>query len=312
MANDRLRAAITHAGLDPDQLASLLEVDVKTVQRWLSGRTPYPRHRTQLARALGRSERELWPDAAITPSPEDARREILAAYPHANDLRAADWRALMRDAVEQIDLLSYSLIEILSAPGTIDLLATKATAGTTIRILTAAPDSAWVSATAIQLEQDTPDFLARSDLQREIELARGYLQSLIVRDHIEGYEFYAERTNTILRFDDQMLLTLHLWATPGAQAPLLHLRRHHDDGLFDQFATHLETILHQTSQPLQPDPDHYPDPHQHPDRYKPITEQSYQELKEEIQERIRHHQPADPTATTEVRQELRRQRDAGG
>jgi hypothetical protein len=191
-----------------------------------------------------------------------------------------------------------------------DLLATKAAAGTTIRILTAAPDSGWVSATAIQLQQDHPDYLARTDLQREIDLARGYLQPLIRHGEIEVYEFYAERVKTILRFDDEMLLTLHLWGTPGAQAPLMRLRRHHDDGLFDQFATHLEEILNHTSQPLEPDPDHYPDPRQHPDRYKPITKQSYRQLAQAIQERIRQNDPAHEERIAEVRQELRRQRDA--
>ncbi len=109
MGNERLRSAIAQAGLDADQLASLVEVDVKSVQRWIAGNAvPYRRHRTRIATALGRAEQELWPDATPAPPEPDARREILAAYPHSNDLRAPDWRVLLRDATHQVDLLSIS------------------------------------------------------------------------------------------------------------------------------------------------------------------------------------------------------------
>lgn len=43
MANDNLRAALGHAGPRPDDLAQIVQVDVRTVRRWLSGGTPYPR-----------------------------------------------------------------------------------------------------------------------------------------------------------------------------------------------------------------------------------------------------------------------------
>lgn len=42
MANDNLRAALAQAGLQPDDLAQIVEVDVKTVRRWLTG-TPHTR-----------------------------------------------------------------------------------------------------------------------------------------------------------------------------------------------------------------------------------------------------------------------------
>jgi transcriptional regulator with XRE-family HTH domain len=155
MANERLRAAINRAGLDADQLAALVEVDVKTVRRWISeGRTPYERHRTRVARALGREQRDLWPDATVDAPPHDPRREIVAAFAHSSDLRAPDWRAMLRDAVEQIDLLDYSLIEIVSAAGVTDLLAAKAAAGCSVRVLIAGIDSLWVTSAACQLGQD--------------------------------------------------------------------------------------------------------------------------------------------------------------
>jgi hypothetical protein len=56
-----------------------------------------------------------------------------------------------------------------------------------------------------------------------------------------------------------MLVTLHLYTEPGPQAPLLHLQRFGDDGLFDQFAGHLQTTFTQASEPLEPDPTVYRD-----------------------------------------------------
>ncbi|WP_187683708.1 hypothetical protein [Nocardia wallacei] len=62
--------------MTPEQLAARLEVDPKTVQRWIStGRVPYPRHQFAVAAAVGVREVELWPNARVTAS-EELRRAI--------------------------------------------------------------------------------------------------------------------------------------------------------------------------------------------------------------------------------------------
>lgn len=48
--------------------------------------------------------------------------------------------------------------------------------------------------------------------------------------------------NSIVRFDDEMLVTPHLFTRPGKLAPLLHLRRRKDGGIFDNFAAHFGDI----------------------------------------------------------------------
>ena len=111
-SNYRLRAALTQAGLLPDDLAQHVKVDVKTVQRWLGGRTPHPRHRTQVAKALGVDELELWPDATPTTSTDDPLKEIVGVYPHANDPDAPDWHDLIKQTSERIDLLDPILLLI--------------------------------------------------------------------------------------------------------------------------------------------------------------------------------------------------------
>ncbi len=60
--------------------------------------------------------------------------------------------------------------------------------------------------------------------------------------------------NSVFRFDDEMLVTPHLYATPGSSAPLLHLRRLGPNGLFSRFAGHFEGIWADT----EPVPDNQP------------------------------------------------------
>ncbi|MFC9440551.1 hypothetical protein [Nocardia sp. NPDC057030] len=71
--NDRLRRAVFDARLTPQQLARTVEVDPKTVERWITqGRIPYPVHQFAVAVAVGVPEKELWPD------PFQPRIELLA------------------------------------------------------------------------------------------------------------------------------------------------------------------------------------------------------------------------------------------
>src|SRR6266702_4524271 len=64
MRNERLRALLLERGKTPDQLADAAQVDAKTVERWITkGRTPYRRHRFEVATFLGVDESYIWPDA---------------------------------------------------------------------------------------------------------------------------------------------------------------------------------------------------------------------------------------------------------
>jgi lambda repressor-like predicted transcriptional regulator len=61
--NERLRRAVFDARMTPEQLAHKIQVDPKTVQRWIAqGRIPYPVHQHAVAVAVGVPEQELWPN----------------------------------------------------------------------------------------------------------------------------------------------------------------------------------------------------------------------------------------------------------
>ena len=110
MANDRLRDSLLRQGISPDQLADELEVDPKTVERWITtGRSPYPRHRHRIAALVRESESYLWPDAL---PPERKREidqsEIVEFFSRRAEAPADIWMRLLRESSEQIDMLVYA------------------------------------------------------------------------------------------------------------------------------------------------------------------------------------------------------------
>lgn len=250
MSNERLRAAIHHAGLSVDQLALQVQVDTKTVRRWINGgRTPRQMYRLRVADALSTTEAELWPEEELRVDGRDEQAEILAAYAHADGHQAPDWRPLLARATRTIDLLDLTLTNILASPQAETLLLEKATAGASIRLLLAAPESAHLTIIDAELGEN----VSLLDIPPSAEDAASTLQNLETL-LTAGAQARTHRTtppNTILRFDDEMLLGLRLYGTRDDHAPLLHLKRHSDHGLFTQFTDHYDRLW-QAAQPVNP------------------------------------------------------------
>jgi hypothetical protein len=192
---------------------------------------------------LAVSEYDLWPDSRH----RDRLGELIGAYPQRQDPHAPDWQALLRAARHHIDMLGYTLGEVLGTPGVGELLAAKAADGVKVRIAIA--DSDGQQAALSDLEHRPA-----GQLLRRIRQSQERLAPLADRPGIQVRTHHACTTHTILRFDEQLLLTLHLYGTPGFQAPLLHLHRRRDYGIFDRLAKHLEDIWHDAT-PLDADGD---------------------------------------------------------
>src|SRR4051794_33981 len=94
-----LRRALAERRIRDVDVASSLGVDPKTVQRWLDGRRPQPRHRWALADLVGRHEFDLWPDLTRVPT---ISSEILATYTHRSAVPRETWQVLFNSADEQI------------------------------------------------------------------------------------------------------------------------------------------------------------------------------------------------------------------
>lgn len=234
MANDLLITAIRDAGLDVDEVAQIADADPRTVQRWLGGRVPHPRYRHKLAAALGVSAAELWPEATSVVRRSDAE-EITGAWRRSDAPDVPDWRALLRGARGQVDLLGYSLSEILTARGIGKQLANKRADGCQIRVAIADPTDAPVIAT--DASQRPP-----GRLLPRVRDSNDRLRELVLETGIDGRQHHIATSHTILRFDDDLLLRVHVHGTPGLGAPLIHFHRRHDYGIFDQLAAHFEAV----------------------------------------------------------------------
>ena len=75
-----------------------------------------------------------------------------------------------------------------------------------------------------------------------VRMALAYYRPLV---GVPGVEFHLHRTtlyNTMIRFDDQMLINQHIYGTYGYMAPVLHLRRVDTGDLFTTYERSVERV----------------------------------------------------------------------
>ena len=145
MANERLRAALLEKGMTLADLAYELEVNTKTVERWVNGRLPYRKYRYQVASRLGLDEVYLWPDALPRDQVTKASAsEILAVYPHRSEVPRDVWRRHFEGAEEEIGVLVYAGLFLAEDRGLLGAIRKKAAAGVRVRFLLGDPDDAHV------------------------------------------------------------------------------------------------------------------------------------------------------------------------
>jgi transcriptional regulator with XRE-family HTH domain len=142
MTNERLRAAITSAGLNLQTFSEQVGVDPKTVERWITkDRNPHRTHRMSAAAVLGKSDGFLWPSTEsdrISRSATEA--ELVRLYPSRGAIDADMWLSLVEDANESIDLLAYAGSFLHDAiPGFVDRLASRSRSGVRVRLLFGRP-----------------------------------------------------------------------------------------------------------------------------------------------------------------------------
>lgn len=237
MGNERLATTMTRSGLTLEAAARQVGVDPKTVQRWLGGRTPHPRHRYTLAELLEESEEFLWPEVNRRPtSALGVAAEVVSAYAHRTDLNADRWWDLFKSAGAQIDLLGYTLY-FLPHQHTelVELLVDKCQQGCRVRIALADPESEHVRR---RDEEEHEAITLVPRIQSSLEAFEPLLGCESADLRFQDAPLY----NSIFRFDDQMLVTPHLYGTPGRSAPLLYLRRLGPNGIFSRFSAHFEGI----------------------------------------------------------------------
>ena len=145
--NERLRVAMTAKAMEIEALARLAGVDPKTVQRWLGGRVPHPRHRWRICDILGHSEQDLWPGVGLGASGTHQTSEIAAAYAHRADTPSQLWSGMLDRVRTNLDLLGYAMLFFPEQhPRLGRIIEDKCAGGLRVRIALADPDSAEVMA----------------------------------------------------------------------------------------------------------------------------------------------------------------------
>ena len=242
MANERLRDALATAGLTTIDAAEAVGVDAKTVERWMTqARTPYARHRGKLAALVGLSESYLWP-TAVPPERQAriAESEIVAAYPHRRTIPTDLWDELLDRASDRIDVLVHAGQFLAEQHDVVQVLSRKARAGVTVRINFGRPGSDSVELRSAE-EGLGPDVLA-ARIRYGLATYRPLLE-------VPGVEFRFHETtlyNSIFRFDEQMIVNMHVYGVAGAHAPALHLRKLGPGDLFDTYARSFVEVWNQS------------------------------------------------------------------
>jgi transcriptional regulator with XRE-family HTH domain len=219
MANERLRTAMLENGVTQAALAEAAGVDAKSVERWVSGRTPYRRHQYSVAAHLGVDVTYLWPES-LTPGQiaSASESEIVNIYPHRWSVPSELWRHVFDTAETDIGVLVYSGLFVSEDTGIHRIFRNKAEEGVRVRILLGDPESEEVIQRGA--DEGVDDALA-AKIRNAIVMYKP-LRS------IDGIEFRLHRTtlyNSIYRADDQLLVNTHIYGFAASVAPVMHLRQ---------------------------------------------------------------------------------------
>jgi transcriptional regulator with XRE-family HTH domain len=233
VANERLRAAILASGLGIQATADAVGVDRKTIERWISGRTPYRRHQYALASLLAVDLPYLWPDSRPTEEVSAmGQAEVVAIYPHRSVVPSDLWMTIFQRAADQLDVLAFSAFWLSEDRAFHQLLRDKAKAGVAVRMLFGDPDSPEVA----QRGEDEGIGAAMAAKVRNAILNYGNLPT------VGGIEFRLHQTilyNSLYRADDELLVNTHVYGVGAYLAPVMHLR--HVPGA-DLFTTYVESF----------------------------------------------------------------------
>lgn len=250
--NQALAEFMARAEVSRRELARRVGTDEKTVSRWLSGRQrPHPDTQAAVSKVVGARTLDIWPrdDLAFT-APTEARdrvSEVVGTYARRADTPVALRAQLLCSAMHRIDLVGYAMLFLPEQhPGLANQLDVKAASGCDVRIALADPTSQRVADRGIEEGMTADGMSAR--IRNTLHLLSPLRGSSLAEVRLYDAPMY----NTVLRFDDDMLVTPHLFRTPGSEAPLLHLHRR-PDGIFDRFVHHVDSVWDTASPAWQED-----------------------------------------------------------
>jgi transcriptional regulator with XRE-family HTH domain len=229
--NEIMCRALLRARLTEEDVAARLQVDPKTVRRWLEGRMPYLRHRWAIAAMLGVDETDLWPQLRTTRTRPE---EVLAIYPHRDTVPRDVWVRLFGSAQREIGILDDADMPVAADPPIAAVLAERARSGVRMRICVHDTNTHAGAQGAVRPDSGhTSEVLVHEALAVYTPLrAKGDVEIRFHRGALYNSMYYA---------DDQMLVGQHVYGTSIKSAPVLHLQRTEDSDMAAAFSEAFET-----------------------------------------------------------------------
>jgi hypothetical protein len=238
LVNERLHSVLAQRSVTPESLAEVCEVDPKTVDRWLGGRVPHPRHRFHAAQYLRVEETFLWPG----PRSRGTRRggvfadELAGTYSDRASVPRETWLTLLRETSERIDVLVFSgTFFAQSNPNVARMLAERAASGVRVRLCFGDPAGRAVAVRGhVEGIGDT--------LAAKIRASLTYYRPLVPEEGCEVRLHDTTLYNSLFRYDNQLLVNPHIFGQPASANPVLHLRRVDAAGWFDRYAESFDVV----------------------------------------------------------------------
>ncbi|MEV8043579.1 helix-turn-helix transcriptional regulator [Streptomyces griseoluteus] len=245
MPNERLRASMATAGLTHADLAEQVGIDPKSVERWVNkDRVPRLATATRAAELLREDIHALWPALRQPRRARAISPELVALYPHRADLPIAAYVELFAQARERIDVLVYAGVFLHEGyPRLNALLEERAADGCSIRIAVGDASSPAVA-------QRGAEEQFGHGIESRCRLALLHYQPLLAVPGIEVRTHATTLYNSVYRADDRMFVNGHVFGVNAYGAPVWHLRRVEDGGMFDTYAASLDAVW-STAQPVE-------------------------------------------------------------
>lgn len=220
MANERLRALLLERRVTTAKLAEAVQVDAKTVERWIvAGRVPYRKHRYNVAAYFGVDESFIWPDALGHDEVMAASEsEIVAVYPYRRAVPRDTWGHLFGQAEQEIGVLAYSCYFLAEDAGLRQLIAEKAESGVRVRILLGDPESPLV------LDRGRSEGIGDT-MPDKVRSAIAMFRPLQSVPNVEIRLHATILYNSIFRGDDQLFVNTHIYGIMANNAPFFHFRK---------------------------------------------------------------------------------------
>lgn len=205
--NEVLCRALIRARVTDEDVATRLEVDPKTVRRWLEGRVPHLRHRWAIAMLVDMDQAELWPQLRSAASRPP---EVVAVYACRDLVPPHIWLYLIRSAKREAGVLADGEFLLGSNSALLAALAERARSSVLVRVC---------------LADTSPHLPGAGEWQADEE--EGPSRTAGIRSAVEPAEYRFSQVrayNSVCYADEQLLVSQHIYGLPAGRTPILHLR----------------------------------------------------------------------------------------